>query len=251
MNENEKDEELTEAEEELTEAEEEPDEDEDEFSEEDYEEDEDGNEEAGASDDSNNEDPAPESQPEPPKESEAEHKYNVMVKQARKALKSMGVEVENDEDVLTELERITAEANGQTLEEYRKSESDNAEAVSAQEERFANDLKAIQEAYPSAKAYSHLRELPNVKRFAELMGTGKVSAVEAFKLSHPNEAEAAIVKSVKQSSLNDTKSHLKSNIPKKSGAESPISKSDMREYREMFPDLSTKEIEALRRRVSH
>lgn len=199
--------------------------------------------------------PPPEPQPEPQKRSQAERKYNTMIKQARKALENMGVEVKRDEDVLTELERINAEAEGTPIEEYRKKIADEETAAEANakawESRYASDLAEIQKTYPSTKKYKHLSEIPNVKRFAELMDTGKISAVEAFKLSHPTEADEAIVKSVKQSSLNDTKSHLKSNVPKKSGTEAPISKSDMRAYREMFPDLSTKEIEALCRRVSH
>jgi hypothetical protein len=284
MNENEKDEALTEAEEELSESidslvedlneraendedpdnsdedpdnsdfspdEDEFDEEEDEFSEEDSDEDKDGDEDADVPDDSNNEDPAPEPQPEPPKVSESDRKYNAMVKQARKALKSMGVEVENDEDVLTELERINAEAEGKTLEEYQKDVSEEENSATSREDRYRADLEAIQKAYPSAKAYKHLRELPNVKRFVELMNTGKMSAVEAFKLSHPNEADEAIVKSVKQSTLNDTKSHLKSNVLKKSGGERSLSMKEMREYKDMFPDLSTKEIEDLYRRTSH
>lgn len=287
MNENEKDEELTSDEEELSESidslvedlneraendkaatseedseeNEELDEDPDE---EEYSEDEDTDTSEDADEDSDtskaaDEDANGESEeapaPEPQKRSQAERKYNAMIKQARKALENMGVEVKRDEDVLAELERINAEAEGTPLEEYRKKVADEETAAEANakawESRYASDLAEIQKAYPSAIKYKHLSEIPNVKRFAELMNTGKLSAVEAFKLSHPTEADEAIVKSVRQSSLNDTKSHLKSNVPKKSGTEAPISKSDMRAYREMFPDLSTKEIEALCRRVSH
>jgi hypothetical protein len=281
MNENEKDEELTSDEEELSESidslvedlneraendkaatTEEDSEENEEFGEdpdeEEYSEDEDTETSENADEDANGESeeaPEPEPQPEPQKKSQAERKYNAMIKQARKALENMGVEVGRDEDVLAELERINAEAEGTPLEEYRKKVADEETAEEANakawESRYASDLAEIQKAYPSAIKYKHLSEIPNVKRFAELMNTGKLSAVEAFKLSHPTEADEAIVKSVKQSSLNDTKSHLKSNVPKKSGTEAPISKSDMREYREMFPDLSTKEIEALCRRVSH
>jgi hypothetical protein len=281
MNENEKDEELTSDEEELSESidslvedlneraendkaatTEEDSEENEEFGEdpdeEEYSEDEDTDTSEDADEDANGdseEAPAPEPQPEPQKRSEAERKYNAMIKQARKALENMGVEVDRDEDVLAELERINAEAEGTPIEEYRKKVADEETAEEANakawESRYASDLAEIQKAYPSAIKYKHLSEIPNVKRFAELMDTGKVSAVEAFKVTHPTEADEAIVKSVRQSSLNDTKSHLKSNVPKKSGTEAPISKSDMRAYREMFPDLSTKEIEALCRRVSH
>ena len=281
MNENEKDEELTPDEEELSEsidslvedlnklaeddkaaASEEDSEENEELGEdpdeEEYPEDEETDTSEDADEDANGESeeaPAPEPQPEPQKRSQSERKYNAMIKQARKALENMGVEVKRDEDVLAELERINAESEGTPLEEYRKKVADEEAAAEATaeawENRYAADLAEIQKIYPSAKKYKHLNEIPNVKRFAELMDTGKVSAVEAFKLSHPTEADEAIVKSVKQSSLNDTKSHLKSNVPKKRGTEASISKSEMREYREMFPDLSTKEIEALCRRVSH
>lgn len=240
--------------EELTEEEKDPKPDEETEDEEDLDESSDYEEAPDTAEDEeeNNSDPEEEPAPETaPAETEADKKYKAIIRQGRKTLRSLGVEVKSDDDVLIELQRIAAETEGKSLEEYQKEQATEEANDLSNEAVYARDLAAIQKEYPATKNYKHLKELPNLKRFVELMQTGKMSAVEAFELSHPQQAKDQIVKSVKQSSLNDTKSHLKSTIPKKSGGKREISNSEMREYRDMFPDLSDKEIEKLCRRVSN
>jgi hypothetical protein len=170
----------------------------------------------------------------------------------------MGIKTSSDEEAIEEIVKLAAEQKGKTVKEYekdsdeedeflefkRQKEADEKASVERQwEDRFKKDLEAIQSEFPEARKYSHLNQFPNAKRFGELMDTGRLSPVEAFKLSHPKEAEAKIVAGVKQASLNDTKAHLHSSKPKPaSGGAIHISKSEMDTYRDMFPDLSDAEI---------
>lgn len=180
-------------------------------------------------------------------------KHETFVKQARRTLKSLGIPAESDEEVLAALEKLGADSEGKSVEEYRDDtetveKSDDAKkpvtaAKTVTEDDFARDLATIQAEYPETRAYKNLRELPNVKRFAELMDTGKMTAVEAYRATHPKEIGKTIASSVKQASLDDTKRHLHSSVPKK-GADGGvfIPKAEMEMYREMFPDLSDAEI---------
>ncbi len=193
-----------------------------------------------------------------------ERKLAAYERHGKRALNAIGV---NNDDVLAGLEQLSADAEGKTLDQYRqdtqKEDAESAERAEfdAYKRRKANlefekkalaDLEAIQSEYPETKKYKHFSELPNHRRYAELMATGKMTAVEAYIASHPKEARQGAAAAAKQQSLNDTKRHMKSNVPKNGGnrGESYISKSEMRRYREMFPDMSDKEIRALHKRAT-
>lgn len=266
MNENEKDlpEEEIEEEttEEYTEEVEETDEeaytDDEEYTEEenDSEDEEEDGAEDGAEDGEESE-PEKEVKPEPPKTEEAkkvetreDKQYKSLLKHMRRALESMGIKTSSDEEAIEEIIKLAAEQKGQTVEEYEKDSDDEDEFLEFKrqkeklywDDRFKKDLEAIQSAYPEAKKYTHLSQLPNWKKFGKLMEEGE-TAVEAFRQSHPKDVEASIAAGVRQSLLNDTKAHLHSSKPKPaSGGAIHISKSEMDTYRDMFPDLSDAEI---------
>ncbi len=198
--------------------------------------------------------------------SDADKRYNRLLRDTRRALEALGIKTGDDEATLTEIVKLAAEQKGKSVEEYNK-DSDvedeflefkrqkeiNAKSAedAAWEERLVKDLADIQAEFPEAKKYTHISQFPNWKRFGELMDTGTMSAVEAFKLSHPTEAEAKIVAGVKQASLNDTKTHLRSSTPKPaSGGTVHISHAEMEAYRDMFPDLSDAQIRKYHAKVT-
>lgn len=215
----------------------------------------------------------PTTEPEPhkteePKKAEPlkDKQYKRLIRDTRRALEGLGIKLGSDEDVVDEIVKLAAEQKGKSVEEYKKDSDEedefleykrqkDEEAKTAEklkwEEQFKKDLEDIHTEFPEAKKYTHFTQFPNARRFAELMETGRVSAVEAFKLSHPDEAVAKIVAGVKQASLNDTKAHLHSSRPKpaSSGAVH-ISKSEMDTYRDMFPDLSDAEIRKYHAKVT-
>ena len=149
------------------------------------------------------------------------------------------------EDPVKALKYLSAMAQGITPEEYEKRQA----AKAKWDEQAKLDIDAIHEAFPETKIYKTLHDLPNKQKFGQLMDNKKtkLTAVEAFAASHPD-----IVLAHKnlggrgKSALADTKAHIQSSVPK--GAKDngiSISKKELAEYRDMFPDLSDKEIERL------
>ena len=178
--------------------------------------------------------------------------------QARETLKKLGVKIENDDDVLMGLVKLAAESEDTTPEEYlkQKAEDEKLEAAKrliAQQEGEAirrADLDELHQFFPETAEYDDVTKLPNFKRFGELRMIG-LSAKEAYSASHTNAIRETAVASAKRQSLNDTKNHLRTTVPK--GAKDDaitMSKKDLAEMREQFPDLNDKEIEALYKRVS-
>lgn len=198
------------------------------------------------------------------KVSRLERELEKYKKLGRRALDALGVE---SDDVITGFEQLAADVAGKSLEEHRRdTEKQDAEdkeraefdeykrkkANLAFEKKALADLAEIQKECPETKKYKHFSEMPNSKRYAELMATEKMTPVEAYLASHPRESRQGIVEATKQQSLNDTKRHLKSAVPNNGGSGDPayISKSEMRRYREMFPEMSDTEIRALHKRAT-
>ncbi|MBQ1261648.1 MAG: hypothetical protein IIY01_01830 [Clostridia bacterium] len=169
---------------------------------------------------------------------------------ARAALKSLGYTGENLE---TELETISAEANGQTVEAYRadreKERLANEGRAARLEAQKASDLSAVRAAYPFASKYARVEDFPHFDQFAEYCDKG-VSPVDAFRATHYKEIADDVAASVRQSSR-DSKAHLSSVVPQRAKDTSVrISASDMASLRETFPGMSDKEIAALYKRAS-
>ena len=190
----------------------------------------------------------PEAQPEnAPKNNED----NELAEVARELLISLGLD--KAENPVRELEKLTAEALGISIEEYDKRVKVIKQAKAAWKAQAQRDIEAIHEAFPETKKYKSLLDLPNKEKFGELMDdkTKKLSAVEAFAESHPDIVQAHKRAPRKNSNLSGTKDHIKSNVPKGAKDTSTfISKSEMETYREMFPELTDQQIKKLYKSIN-
>lgn len=171
--------------------------------------------------------------------------------QTKDTLKKLGVK--ESDDPLTDLARLAAEANNETLEEYQRKRAEQESADEAQrfmraakfEAKMAADLAEVHAAYPSTRGYTSVKQLPNFSEFARLRDLG-VSPKQAYIAANPDAVTAAAAESARQRSMNDGKGHLKPAVRKSSKDTSLVlSKKDMAMYRDTFPELSDKEIMAL------
>lgn len=153
-------------------------------------------------------------------------------------------------------EKAAAEAEGKTVEQYRKDEEERRTAeenarivqqISAQRVISA-DIAALKAQYPNMEI-TDIRKIPNFDLFAKARMAG-FNAVQAFAAANPNYGRESAARSAKQNNLNGTKSHLRSSTPAGSSANSEITASEMRQFRDIFPNKSDKEIRELYRKVS-
>lgn len=168
--------------------------------------------------------------------------------QTKDTLKKLGVE---SADEMSGLVKLAAEAEDKTPEEYLKKreeeslreEGERLRKEAAYQKMIADDIAAIHATYPEARKYKSVEEFPNFKRFGELRDMGNTPE-EAFAASHRDEVRRSVAESTRQHSLNDTKNHLKSNVPKKANQEAPVrmTKGELKEWRNLFPHKSDKEI---------
>lgn len=189
---------------------------------------------------------------EPDEEKEALRRELARFKsQTKDTLKKLGVK--ESDDPLTDLARLAAEANNETLEEYQRKRAEQESADEAQrfmraakfEAKMAADLAEVHAAYPSTRGYTSVKQLPNFSEFARLRDLG-VSPKQAYIAANPDAVTAAAAESARQRSMNDGKGHLKPAVRKSSKDNSLVlSKKDMAMYRDTFPELSDKEILAL------
>ncbi len=163
-------------------------------------------------------------------------------------LKELGESTDGDAEKA--LLKVAAEATGKSEEEILRDIAAQKAANEAWEKQSAEDIKAIHDAFPEARKYKSLYDLPNKVEFARLMDSGK-SVKQAFILSHPDIAERQIDAPGKKNNLAGTKSHLNSSVPK--GAKDTsvnISKAEMARLSDIFGNLSKSEIKALYKKVS-
>jgi hypothetical protein len=160
-------------------------------------------------------------------------------------------------DIMAGLVKLAAEAEDITPEEYlrRKAERDrNEEAVRALqaiefEKKMKADLAEVHAAYPETRAYDSVTKFPNFAKFGQFRDKG-LSPKEAYIAANPDTVRASVATATKRQSLNETKSHLKPVVSKQSKDNSvTITKKEMAEYRELFPNMSDKEIMSLYRQT--
>lgn len=199
-------------------------------------------------------DPAPEEgtpAPVEPEPSPAEKELALLRGKTEAALRRLGFKG----NILDALDQLGAEAAGTSVEEYRQTvakeqeqkQVDFEQKMAAIAEKKKNDLAAIKEAYPLL-AYDSIDNLPHSEDFKRKRDAG-YTPLDAFRSTHSEEVAAYIASAVRQSARNG-KEHLKSNVP--GGARDTsisVSKAEMEAYRAIFPDLSDKEILALRRKT--
>lgn len=183
-------------------------------------------------------------------EEKSEEPQNSSESELEEAVKELfrACKIDNVDNIPETLRRLTAEALGITPEEYAKRVEAEKAAKASWEAQMQRDIDEIHEAFPATKKYKTLKDLPNKEAFAALMDdkTKKLTAVQAFAASHTDIVKAHSKAPGRSSDLKGTKDHMKSSVPKGAKDTSTyISKGEMAEYREMFPNLSDKEIKRL------
>lgn len=166
------------------------------------------------------------------------------------ALEKLGVK---DGDIIAGLVKLAAEASDKTPEEYLKEKAARDRSAEAMRllqttefnKKAAADLREVQAAYPETKKFASIKDIPNFKRFGELRDAG-LSPKEAYIAANPDAARDAVAAATKRQSLNNTKNHLRTAVPKGSKDNSVrMPRATLLEWREMFPGRSDKEIARL------
>ncbi len=177
--------------------------------------------------------------------------------QGKETLSKLGVKTD---DVLEGFASLAAEADGISTEEYLKKRADAERDAQARQlfqqqefEKIARaDLAELQATYPETKQYKDIRELPQdiLKEFGRYRDMG-LSAKKAYAAANPDGIRTTVATAVKKQSLHDSKSHLHSTVPKGSKDNSiSMPSAKKAEWRDLFPNLSDKEIEALYKKTA-
>ena len=171
-------------------------------------------------------------------------RLSALESQTKDTLAKLGVD---NGDIMAGLVKLAAEADEITPEEYlrRKAEQDrNAEAV-----RTLQARAEVHAAFPETRKYDSVTKFPNFAKFGQFRDA-KLSPKEAYIAAHPDAVRESVATATKRQSLNETKSHLKPVVSKQSKDNSvTITKKEMAEYRELFPNMSDKEIMSLYRQA--
>lgn len=209
----------------------------------------------GGSDDEDKETPKPETQPEGKDEKDAQiealkKELDALKAQGADTLAKLGVKSEN---VLEGLEKVAAESDDMSLDEYRKKKAESQRDDAARkllqqtefEKKMLSDFAEIQREFPETRGLKSLREIENLAKFGRFRDLG-LSPKEAYAAANPDSVRKSVAAATKQQSLNETKAHLKSAVPAGSKDDGiAISKKELREWRDLFPNLSDKEISRL------
>lgn len=175
-----------------------------------------------------------------------------MKAQSADTLAKLGVKSDN---VLEGLEKVAAESDDMSLDEYRKKKAESQRDDAARklyqqaefEKKMQSDFAEIQREFPETRGLKSLREIENLAKFGRFRDLG-LSPKEAYAAANPDSVRKSVAAATKQQSLNETKAHLKSAVPAGSKDDGiAISKKELREWRDLFPNLSDKEISKLYR----
>lgn len=172
------------------------------------------------------------------------------------ALKKLGVK--NAEDLIDGIETLAAEAEGKTLDEYRKDlkeiqEGEDAKAYmrrAAYENMKKADLSELHRIYPETSVIDDIEKIDNFKKFGEFRDKG-LTVEEAYAAANPSAMRKKAAEAGRKSALAGTKSHMNSVVPKGVKGDSvSISPSEMSRWQEMFPGKTKKEILDLYKRAN-
>lgn len=207
------------------------------------------------SDDEDKEPKEPEAKPEGKDEKDAQieslkKELDALKAQSADTLAKLGVKSDN---VLEGLEKVAAESDDMSLDEYRKKKAESQRDDAARklyqqaefEKKMQSDFAEIQREFPETRGLKSLREIENLAKFGRFRDLG-LSPKEAYAAANPDSVRKSVAAATKQQSLNETKAHLKSAVPAGSKDDGiAISKKELREWRDLFPNLSDKEISRL------
>lgn len=173
------------------------------------------------------------------------------------AMKAMGSDAE---DVELGLAGIAAESQGGNAKDHldKVKNEEAAAEVKAQiararfEQIAAADLAELHAAYPETKQYKHVGDMPIeiLKKFGKARDAG-FSAKEAYAAANPDGIRTNATVAGKKAAMHNSKAHLTSNVPKMSkdtGAK--LTRAELAEFRETFPNLTDKEIIKLYKSVN-
>lgn len=208
-------------------------------------------------DDEDKEPKEPEAKPEGKDEKDAQieslkKELDALKAQSADTLAKLGVKSDN---VLEGLEKVAAESDDMSLDEYRKKKAESQRDDAARklyqqaefEKKMQSDFAEIQREFPETRGLKSLREIENLAKFGRFRDLG-LSPKEAYAAANPDSVRKSVAAATKQQSLNETKAHLKSAVPAGSKDDGiAISKKELREWRDLFPNLSDKEISKLYR----
>lgn len=209
------------------------------------------------SDDEDKEPKEPEAKPEGKDEKDTQieslkKELDALKAQSADTLAKLGVKSDN---VLEGLEKVAAESDDMSLDEYRKKKAESQRDDAARkllqqtefEKKMLSDFAEIQREFPETRGLKSLREIENLAKFGRFRDLG-LSPKEAYAAANPDSVRKSVAAATKQQSLNETKAHLKSAVPAGSKDDGiTISKKELREWRDLFPNLSDKEISRLYR----
>lgn len=206
-------------------------------------------------DDEDKEPKEPEAKPEGKDEKDAQieslkKELDALKAQSADTLAKLGVKSDN---VLEGLEKVAAESDDMSLDEYRKKKAESQRDDAARklyqqaefEKKMQSDFAEIQREFPETRGLKSLREIENLAKFGRFRDLG-LSPKEAYAAANPDSVRKSVAAATKQQSLNETKAHLKSAVPAGSKDDGiAISKKELKEWRDLFPNLSDKEISKL------
>ena len=113
------------------------------------------------------------------------------------------------------------------------------------EKKMKADLAELQSAYPETKKLTSITQVQNFAEFGRLRDMG-LTPKQAYAAANPDGVRENVAAAVKQQSLNETKQHLQSAVPKKAKGDTiTMTRKELLEWRDLFPDKSDKEIIAL------
>lgn len=197
--------------------------------------------------------PTPPAQDEKDREiAELKRKLAAYEAQGKETLDKLGIK---SDSVMEGLEKAAAESDDISLEEYQKQKAEKQRNDEAQkllqrtefERKMKADLAEVQKDFPETRGLKYITEIENFVEFAKFRDKG-LTPKQAYSAANPDGVRKSVATAVKQQSLNDTKSHLKSAVPKGSKDSSiTMSKKELAEWRDIFPDKSDKELVKLYR----
>ena len=183
-------------------------------------------------------------------------RYDTLEAQVKDTLSKLGVK---DEDALNGLVKLAAESVDKTPEEYA---SDRAEEKKLEDAKalikkmeFENlkraDLEELKANYPELSELEDVEKMENFKEFARFRTLG-LSPVQAYSAANPEGVRKDAANSAKRKSLNDSKAHLRSNVPKGGAAPSAhIPNDELKMLRSALPGKSDKEIYDIYKKIKN
>lgn len=181
---------------------------------------------------------------------ELRRRLSLLESQTKDTLAKLGVD---ETDVMAGLEKLAAEADEITPEEYRRrkaEENRKAEAVRIMqatefEKKMQSDLAEVHAAFPETRSFDSVTKFPNFAKFGQFRDKG-LTPKEAYIAANPDAVRASVATATKRQSLNDTKNHLRPAVGKTTKDTSiSMSKKELAEYRDLFPNMSDKDIISL------